>query len=133
MAQQKQTQLVSMRMWVQFLTPLGWLRIWHYHELWCTSEMQLRFRVSVAVAWAGSCSSDLTLSLRTSMCHGCDRKNRKLKKKKKEEIQNVCQIPLCEWYSSGYAWPFNYLMGGLFFCNKIKSRPCCHGLTTNRQ
>ena len=33
--------------------------------------MQLGFRVAVAVAVAGSYSSDLTPSLGTSMCQGC--------------------------------------------------------------
>ena len=33
-------------------------RSWHCHELWCRSQMQLRFCVTVAVAVACSCSSD---------------------------------------------------------------------------
>ena len=40
--------------------------------------------ITVAVAWAGSCSSDLTPRLGTSTCHTCGPK--KEKKKKKEII-----------------------------------------------
>ena len=36
--------------------------------------------VAMAVAWAGSCSSDLTLSLGTYICRGCSPKKKKKKK-----------------------------------------------------
>ena len=39
--------------------------------------MQLRSCVAVAAAWAGSCSTDLTPSLATSMCCRCGPKKRK--------------------------------------------------------
>ena len=35
-AQQKQTQLVSMRMQVRSLASLSGLGIWHFSELWCS-------------------------------------------------------------------------------------------------
>ena len=60
-----------MRMLVQSLTSLIGLRIWHCHELWCRSQMQLISCVAVAVAQAGSCSSDSTPSVGTSICHEC--------------------------------------------------------------
>ena len=63
-----QTQLVSTRTWVQSLTLLSGLRIWHCHELWCKSQMWLRSDVAVAVAMASSCSADSTPSLGTSKC-----------------------------------------------------------------
>ena len=62
------------------------LRIRHCHELWCRSQMWLGSGVDVAVAvvWAGSCSSDLTPSLGTSMhCRCGPRKKRKKEKRKK--------------------------------------------------
>ena len=37
--------------------------------------MQLGSLITVGVVLAGSCSSDSTLSLGTSMCHGCSHKN----------------------------------------------------------
>ena len=40
--------------------------------------MQLRADVAVAVVYAGSYSSDLTLSLGTSICHGCALKRKKI-------------------------------------------------------
>ena len=75
------TQLVSMRMQVQTLAPLGGLRIQHCHERWCRSQIQLGSGIAVAVAVAGSLSSDLTPSLRTSLCHRCGYKKEKKKKK----------------------------------------------------
>ena len=45
-----------------------WVQAPRCHEQWWRSQMWLRPRVAVAVAQAGSCSSDLTHSLGTSMC-----------------------------------------------------------------
>ena len=61
------TQLVSMRMQVGYLASLSGLRIWHCCELQRRSQMWLRSGVAVAVAQAGSCSSDMTPSLGTCM------------------------------------------------------------------
>ena len=57
-----------MRMQVGSLTSLSGLRIQHCLELQCNSQMQLASDVAVAVAQAGSCSSNLTPSLGASMC-----------------------------------------------------------------
>ena len=84
MAQQQRTHLVSMRMRVQSLASIRGLGIWCCHELWCGSQAQLRS--GVAVAEAGSCSSDLSPSLRISICPGCCPKKTKKKKKKKKRI-----------------------------------------------
>ena len=84
MAQQKQIQLASMRMQVPSLASLSALRIWHCHELWCMSQTQLRSHVAVAVVQAGSCSSNLTPSLGTSICCGYGPKKKKKKKEKKK-------------------------------------------------
>ena len=67
-AQQKQIQLVSTRMQVWSLASLRGLVIWHFWELWCRSQMRLRSRIAVAVAWDGSCSFDSTPSPGTSIC-----------------------------------------------------------------
>ena len=45
----KQIGLGNMRLWVQSLASFSGLRIWHCHELWCRSQMQLRSRVAVAM------------------------------------------------------------------------------------
>ena len=52
-AQQKQTQLVSMRTKVQSLASLSGLRIWHCHDLWGRLQIQLGYGVAVAcgVGW----------------------------------------------------------------------------------
>ena len=49
------------------------------HELWCRLQMRLGSHVAVAVAWAGSCSSDSTPSLGTSICLRCGPKTQKIK------------------------------------------------------
>ena len=60
------------------------LRIWVLPELWCRSQTQLRCDVAVAVAQAGSCSSDLTPSLGTSISHKCGLKSKKRRKERKD-------------------------------------------------
>ena len=45
-----------------------WVRIC---ELWCRSQMWLGSQVAVVVVEVGSCSSDLTPSLGTSICCQC--------------------------------------------------------------
>ena len=47
-----------LRMWVWPLASLSGLRIWHCHELWSRSQMQLGSGVAVALVWAGSNSSN---------------------------------------------------------------------------
>ena len=43
----------------------------HCHELQRRSQTQLRSGIAVTVVWAGSCSSDSTPSLGTSVCCTC--------------------------------------------------------------
>ena len=77
--------LVSMRMRVQSLASLSGLGIWCCHELWFSSQMRLGSCIAVAVAQAGSCSSNSTPSLGTSICHQCSPKTKTKKKKKKKK------------------------------------------------
>ena len=49
-AQQKQIQLGTMRLWVRSLASLSGLRIWRCHELWCRLQMRLGSGIVVAVA-----------------------------------------------------------------------------------
>ena len=44
--------------------------------------------MAVAVVWAGTCSSDLTPSLETSICSGCSPKKQKKKKKRNTLVAN---------------------------------------------
>ena len=76
-----------MRIWVRSLSSLSRLRIWSCRELWCRSKTRLRSDVAMAVVQAGSCSSDLTASLGTSICLRCGPKKRK-KEKRKERKRN---------------------------------------------
>ena len=80
-AQWKQIQLVSMRMQVQSLASLSRLRIWRCLELQCRSQMWLGSSVAVAMVEVGSCSSDSTPSLGTSVCSEGSPKKTKRKKK----------------------------------------------------
>ena len=59
------------------------LRIQRCHELWCRSQVRLRSGVAIAVTWAGSCCSDSTPSLGTSICCTCGPKKKRKKKKKR--------------------------------------------------
>ena len=84
-------------MQVQSLVPLSGLWIWCCCELWCRSETWLGSGVAVAVVYAGSCSSDLTPSLGTSMCRECGPKktnqstNKNKRKQKKKDQQKQVQ------------------------------------------
>ena len=82
MVQRRQIQLGTTGLWVPSLASLSGLGAWCCCELWCGSQTWLRSGVAVAVAVAGSCSSDSTPSLGTSMCL---RGGPKKKKKKKEK------------------------------------------------
>ena len=84
------------------LVHLSELRIQHCHELWCSSQTQLRSCVVVAVAQAGSCSSNQIPSLGTSICHGCGPK--KWKKKKKIKVYVTGKGVAREWLF-GYFFP----------------------------
>ena len=89
--QQKQIQLVSIRMRVRSLASINGLRIHRCHELWCRSKTWLRSCVAVAVAYASSSSSDSTPSLGTSYAMGVALKSKK-KKKKNQQINNTSAI-----------------------------------------
>ena len=59
------------------------LRIRHGHELWCRSQTWLGSPIAVALVKAGGYSSDWTLNLGTSICHGCGPKRPKNKQTNK--------------------------------------------------
>ena len=83
MAQWKRIRLVSMRTQARFLVLLSVLRIWRCHELWCRLQVPLGFcmAVAVAVAVAGSCSSDLIPRLGTAVGAALKSKKKFLNKK----------------------------------------------------
>ena len=83
-----------MRTGVQSLASLSELRIQHCHELQCRLQMRLRSGIAMAVLQAGSCSSDLTPSLGTSIYLRCDPRENKQTNKKKNSVVGV---PL--WHS----------------------------------
>ena len=62
------------RMQVQSLTSLSELRIWHFCNLQCRSQMW--FRSVIAMAVAGDCSSTSTCSPRTPYAMGTALKNK---------------------------------------------------------
>ena len=80
-----------MRTWVRSLASLSGFQ--HFHELWCRSQTQLGSCMAVAVVQAGSCSSDSTPSLGTSVCHGCGPK--KIKKKKEDTSPDFREFSSC--------------------------------------
>ena len=74
----EQIRLGTMRLRVRSLASLIGLRIRHCCELWCRSQMRLRSRVAVALAWASGYSSNSTPRLGNSIC--CSSGPRKGKK-----------------------------------------------------
>ena len=88
-AQQKQIWLESMRMWARSLASLSGSGIHHWHELWYRSKTQLGSYAAVAVMKAGSCISDSTPSLRTSICH---RRSPKKQKKRTEIFHRLIWV-----------------------------------------
>ena len=79
MVQWKLIQLVSMRIQGPSLPMLSGLGIWHCCELWCRSQIWLGSLVAVAAMQAGSCSSNLTPSLGSFICCGCNPRKQKIK------------------------------------------------------
>ena len=69
---------------VRSLALLSGLRIQLCCKLQCRLEMEFGSQVAVAVAMAGSCSSDSTPSLGTPMCH-----RHSPKKKKKNQVITI--------------------------------------------
>ena len=61
-------------------------------ELWHRWQTQFRFGIAVAVAQAGSCSSDSIPNLGTAICHRCSPKKQKLKKKERKRKRNHSSI-----------------------------------------
>ena len=76
-----------MRLWVRSLAKLSTLRNQRCHELCCRPQKWLGYGIAVAVAVAGSCSSDLTPSLGTSICCSAA-----LKRKRKKKSVNIYKI-----------------------------------------
>ena len=69
-----------MRMWLRSLALLTGLKIQRCHiavSCGVRLQMRLRFHVAVAVVQAGSCSSNSTPRLRTSICCGCGHQKKK--------------------------------------------------------
>ena len=58
--------------------------------LWGGLQMWLGSGVAVAVVWAGSCSSNSTPSLGTSIFGGCDSKKQKQTNKQTKNQSELC-------------------------------------------
>ena len=80
-----------MRIQVRSLVSLSVLRIWCCLEMWCRLQTRLGFHVAVALA-DGSCISDVTPGLGTSICRGCSPKKKKKKRKKEKESCHAHQF-----------------------------------------
>ena len=88
-AQRKQIRLVSMRTWIRSLALLRASGVRHCRELWCRLQTQLGSGVAVAAVEAGSCSSDWTPSLGTSICYRYNPEREKKKKNTSSSGQNT--------------------------------------------
>ena len=83
-----------MKTQVQSVSSLSGLRIQYCHELWCSLQMWLGSLIAVAVVEAGSCSSNLTSSLGTSICHNSKKTKTQNKTKNLIDSINYYLIPL---------------------------------------
>ena len=81
-----------MRTRVQSLASLGGLRVRSWRDLWCRSKMRLGSDVAMAVVQTGTCSSDSTPSLGTSICRGCGPKKTKRPKNPKINQNYTVQL-----------------------------------------
>ena len=79
-----------LRIWVQSLASLGGLRIQHCCQLWYRSQAWLRS--GMAVTQAGSCSSDSSPSLGTSMCCKCGPEKQNKTKQTNQKTQYAVKI-----------------------------------------
>ena len=77
LVQWKWIRLVTMKLRVRSLASLSGSVTWRCCELWCRSKTQLRSRIALAVAETGSCISNWTPSLGTSICCGWGPKKKK--------------------------------------------------------
>ena len=91
--QWKQIWLASMRTQVCSLASTSRLRILSCHEQQCRLQMLLRSGIAVAVVWASGYSSDLTLSLGTSICLRCGPKKNNNNNNKK---YTLCKSEILE-------------------------------------
>ena len=96
--QQKRIWLGTMRLQIQSLALLSGLSICCCHELWCRSQTLLRSGIAVAVA--GSSSSNWTPSLGTSICFGQAPKKKKKKEKRKKKRLSLWSVSRCKIFSS---------------------------------
>ena len=96
---------------VRSLALLSGLRIQCCCELWCRSQVQLRSHVAAAIVQAGSCSSNSTPSLVTSICQGSKKQTNKQKGERFTWSSNcrgsgrcgsVCLIPSLVLWVKGY-------------------------------
>ena len=87
MAQRKQIQLGTMRLWVQSLASLSGLRIWCYRELWCRSWTRLRS----GVAWCRPVATApiQPLAWESSYAMSAALKGQKTKKKKNPFVYHL--------------------------------------------
>ena len=105
MAQWKQIWWASVRKQVWPLASLSRLRIWHGHELWCRSQMQLGSGIAVAVAWASGYSPIRPLACKLPYAVGVAPKRQKNYKKRKRKITLQIREKLPFRNEKG---PFNY-------------------------
>ena len=82
MAQQKQTQLISMRMQVRSLALLSASKIWCCHELWCRS--QTGSDPELPWLWCRPATVDLIQPLTWKLPYDAGAVIKKKKKKKKK-------------------------------------------------
>ena len=129
-----------MRTQVRSLASLSGLRIQCCHELWCKSQMWLRFHVAVAVVEAGSCSCHSTPQLGTSIYFRCSpkKKERNYTYVGKEDVSFPTQRQHNHLWRKFYRIYKKAPKTGKWFSKKARKRSTCknqlysYTLTTTR-
>ena len=95
-------------MWVQSLTLLSGLRIWHCCELWCRSQTWLRSGIAMAAAWIPS--------LGTFMCHRSSPK-----KTKRKVFLGINKWLICDWNKAPHLHTHTHTKcsGKKMFCEHV--------------
>ena len=115
MAQRLTTSIPTSIHEIQTLGLLNGLRIWCCHEVWCRSQKWIRSRVVAVggVGWQLQFRFYSTFSQGISICHGCDPKKTKDKKKKKKpcKLNGLDNRSVLSHSSKNFKSKFKVLVG----------------------
>ena len=122
--------MVSVRLQIWSLSLFSGLRIQHCRELWCVLQTGLGNHVAATVAQGGSCVSNMTHSLRTSMCHRCCLKKEKKKYKRSHGLEYLlphpcpCLVYLTNFFCMAFSTFYSLFISEPWNVNKDRFSYC---------